>query len=382
MKQSTAGASRLSYLDGFRGFACLLVFLYHYDLNFGIRPYVIWGFTGVHLFFVLSGFLLFQPFLKAMSSGGKFPTLSKYYFRRFIRIFPPFIVSLGLYVAIRIAMHNNVPSSSNILAHALLLSNYNSPSLWYSIDPVYWSLSIEMQFYVVLPLICYLFYRLPFPTPEKRCLTCVAAFAGLGLLARGAEILFWRSHGAASNDVMFRSIFSYLDMFAIGMLIATLRLPTLATVLRPRVRFGALILVGTAVTIATNLWCCRANYGHWLETPDFLYGLLFPALTCIGWGLLILSNILFEERSFPFFNRGFFVWVGQISYTVYLYHLGIQFVYLRYGHVGSHFSNWDVKNVVDALVSLPIVLITSAGLYWLVERPCLNWLSRPSSRQT
>ena len=372
--------ARLSYLDGFRGLACVMVFFYHYAVNAGVRPFVILGFTGVHLFFVLSGFLLFQPFLKALSQGTPFPVIGTFYLRRFVRIYPPYFVSLILYILVRMKTHTNVPSGSNILAHVFLVSNYINPKLWYSLNAVYWSLAIEMQFYILLPLLCYLFYRLPFARPETRCFACVACFAGLGLLSRGGEIGYWRIHDPNTTDVMFRTIFSYLDLFAVGMLAAILKLPTIAATLRSRLRYAALIVSGLIVTVLANFWCSLTVDVSWLETRSLTFGVLFPMLVCVGWGLLLLANLLYEERSFPFFNRGFFVWAGQISYTIYLYHLGIQFVYLRYIHLGAHIANWNLHNLVESCVALPITLALSVGLYRLVEAPCLAWLNRPSKR--
>jgi peptidoglycan/LPS O-acetylase OafA/YrhL len=374
--------ARVLYLDGFRGIACLMVFFFHYATNLGIpvgrHMFGIWGFTGVHLFFILSGYLLFQPFLKAILGSRPFPSIGSFYLRRFVRIYPPFFLSLLIYVGLRLKTHTHIPSPANILAHAGLVSNYLNPKLWYSINPVFWSLAIEMQFYVLLPILSRLFYQRNAGRPNLRAAGLILTFFLIGGVARSIEFFHWRSTEGIHSYIFFRSIFSYLDLFAVGMFIALLRAEPFATRIRTRTGFGVLALAGFAIMIPANLWCTFTAPASWLESPRALYTILFPVAICTAWGMVLLANVLYEKKSPRFLNRGFLVWAGQISYSIYLYHVGVEFFMLRVVHL-SNSLGWDLRNLIYAVITLPVTLAVSALMYQLVERPCVQWLTRPTN---
>ena len=379
-----AVGSRALYLDAFRGIACLMVFYFHYALNLGVKVggymFGLWGFTGVHLFFILSGYLLFQPFLKAILGDRPFPSVKGFYQRRFIRIYPPFFVSLLIYVGLRKFSHTNVPDLHNIIAHAAMVSNYIDPKLWYSINPVYWSLAIEMQFYVLLPLLCLLFSRGGTLKPENRAFALVAFTFALGVAARTFEFFYWRSHGPTADTIYFRSIFSYLDLFAVGMLIAVLRREPLASRLRARFPLPGLVLSGVVVLLSANLWCTLVSPAAWLDTPNALYTVGFPVVVCAAWGMILIAVILNEGYNPGLLNRGFLIWAGQISYSIYLYHVGVEFCTMRVIHL-SYSLGWDLRNILYTVITLPLTLAVAAIMYYLVERPCVNWLSKPRSAE-
>ena len=77
-------------LDMWRGVACLMVFAFHTGASFRWPPLAFYGNSGVHLFFVLSGYLIFQPFLKSMGGSKPMPSIGRFYARRFLRIYPPY----------------------------------------------------------------------------------------------------------------------------------------------------------------------------------------------------------------------------------------------------------------------------------------------------
>ena len=129
--------SRFAALEGWRGAACLMVFCYHCGLSQPRPPLAAFGFTGVHLFFVLSGFLLFRPYASALTDGRPVPPTGNFYLRRLVRIGPPYLVSLAAFVALRLVVRVNVPSAWDVVAHALLVFNYDPRLNFFGINPVY-----------------------------------------------------------------------------------------------------------------------------------------------------------------------------------------------------------------------------------------------------
>jgi peptidoglycan/LPS O-acetylase OafA/YrhL len=93
-----AAVNRRPYLDAYRALACLLVFFYHSALNLQAGKIVFFGYNGVHLFFVLSGYLLGGKLLERLSGGDRWWTIFVYLRHRFLRIYPAYFVCLCVFV--------------------------------------------------------------------------------------------------------------------------------------------------------------------------------------------------------------------------------------------------------------------------------------------
>ena len=157
-------------LDGIRGIALLAVMLSHGGpliIRGGILSKILVysmvpGWSGVELFFVLSGFLIAGILLKTKSADNYF---SSFYARRFLRIFP--IYYLAVTVALLVAGHNSwwnaqlPPLLKTRIAYYFYLQNW--PIFWKNHVFIvgnafghFWSLAVEEQFYLICPLIIWL----------------------------------------------------------------------------------------------------------------------------------------------------------------------------------------------------------------------------------
>ena len=173
LRAATSGERRyIASLTGLRGIAAILVVLYHYEaLHPGIRldlavPLIGsilqfplgFGFAGVDIFFVLSGFLLTLPFARAALSGKQGPQLSRYFKRRFLRVFPAYYAQLIIILVIGGWFLAWTPqTAASFVAHLLMFFNI----AWNPVTPmvgVWWTLPVEMGFYLLLPLLA-LFMR-------------------------------------------------------------------------------------------------------------------------------------------------------------------------------------------------------------------------------
>jgi peptidoglycan/LPS O-acetylase OafA/YrhL len=162
---------RLGVLDGLRGIAVLLVLWYHvWEISFLPAP-VDWlqfvpetGFIGVTLFFYLSGFVIMYPFVRHWLAGGPPQRWGEFAWRRFIKIVPSYV--LFIVVAYAIGFAQKQPGASapaDIVTHLLFVHTW-FPQTYGTISGVLWTLAVEVEFYIVFPLVWWFFRRNPWLT--------------------------------------------------------------------------------------------------------------------------------------------------------------------------------------------------------------------------
>ena len=173
----SSSGNHFPYLDGLRGLAVLLVLVFH-SWNASGRPSYRWKllgakgdlanlfavfFTGVQLFFILSGFLLAQPWFRSDYFGKPRPSLKKYARLRWFRIAPAYYCALGFWVLLFIPLITPAPlfySARGVLVfllHLFLLENFLPIAAQY--NATWWTIPVEALFYVLLPFGVCLFYR-------------------------------------------------------------------------------------------------------------------------------------------------------------------------------------------------------------------------------
>ena len=111
------------------------------------------GETGVLIFFLISGFILALPFAKFHLQQGKAVSLKSYYLRRLTRLEPTYFITMLLFFFVHIIL--NTDTGSNLLKHLLASLSYSHNIIYGKasiINPVAWSLEVEIQFYLLLPL--------------------------------------------------------------------------------------------------------------------------------------------------------------------------------------------------------------------------------------
>ena len=208
---------RLGVLDGLRGIAILLVLWYHvWEISWWSPwPWLQFlpatGFVGVHLFFFLSGFVISYPFVRAALKGTGEPSWRHFAWRRFIKIVPSYVLSIGVAYAIGYAaLQPNASLVPDLVTHLLFIHTW-FPLRYGTIDGVLWTLAVEVEFYCIFPLIWWCFKRKPW-------------------LTAGAMVVlawYWR---IALSTCCFTTVFpqyeenlpGYLDIFAFGMIAAYL----------------------------------------------------------------------------------------------------------------------------------------------------------------
>src|SRR5260370_2543812 len=246
--------NNIAVLDGLRAIACLIVMSYHISLIgvdthlwdpfspsypfFGSIVYT--GAMGVPLFFVLSGFLLFMPYAKALLSvKANWPSTRSFYLRRASRIIPAYYVCLFLLVFLSHTEYLH-PARWADLGLFLAFFMESGAATYQKLNGPFWTLCVEWLFYMLPPLLSlgmiFLVRRVSMYGSTKRRLWSVVCCL-LGVIAWGLFTCSWRSyfltHPAETflvpRPVMDGILFfvhgmygKFLEDFAIGMLISLL----------------------------------------------------------------------------------------------------------------------------------------------------------------
>ena len=316
---------RLIELDGLRGFALVMILVYHSIAQEGVPPAasflgdaqraVSLGWTALDLFFVLSGFLIGGILMDARESRSYFKT---FYARRFFRIIPVYYAWILLYFLLigfagagvtRLSNSGmRPPLSPGLLCYFLFLQNsvpldlYGLAGAWFG---HLWSLAVEEQFYLVAPLVV----RFTSMRSLRWILAAVTLSAPLIRI-----YLRFVSHMPAT--VITTRTLSRMDALAIGMLAATLvRSESGALWLRRHLQAwrGILCILAGGVVL---LWLfAYGSMSAGMQTIGFTWMALFYAGALLlvvqhrdGWLAAVLRNGLLRQ-------------LGAVSYCVYLIHV-------------------------------------------------------------
>ncbi|MDQ6888687.1 MAG: acyltransferase [Bacteroidota bacterium] len=165
----TSTGSYLPEIDGLRFLAISWVFVYHLN-DFLIQSYhgnetkifqqiLGNGHLGVELFFVISGFVLSLPFAKYYFKQGNKVSLKQYFLRRLTRLEAPyFLIMIFLFLFLSAThLHTVRDLTPHLFASLFYIHNLVYPGTLPVINPVAWSLEIEIQFYIMVPLLARIF---------------------------------------------------------------------------------------------------------------------------------------------------------------------------------------------------------------------------------
>jgi peptidoglycan/LPS O-acetylase OafA/YrhL len=295
-------------LDGLRGIAILLVFLYHYfprDLRDPLSPVASLGWSGVDLFLVLSGFLITGILIDTRDSPNRFKS---FYTRRALRLLPVYFLAVAVVLAGTHFLRGYRTWSD--IPFFLYASNITQglPNT-YSIFPPYfncrhfWTLALEEQFYSIWPFIVFF-------VPSRKTLSriCVAGI----LLAVSLRVFIVASNG--SRWMANLELPTRMDSLLIGALLAILvRSPEPEKWLNPvRLRW---FLVAACGVLAILLASARSLF--WETTPMCTVGYTVLALIYAGVLAYALIPGTFLERVGSLRVLRFF---GRISYGFYVWH--------------------------------------------------------------
>ncbi len=348
-------------LDGLRAFAVLAVLAYHLNLKgFSL------GWTGVLLFFVLSGFLITGILLDSRDRPGY---LRNFYLRRALRIFPIYYLALAGIAAVALWQRQNVGDLAYYLTYTqnYLLGFTNFTAGFPTMFNHSWSLAVEEQFYLLWPAAILLLDR-------RKLQVAVPAMLALGLLSRALALLALHNPTVVPT-VIYTALPTQMDSLAVGAGLALLvrsgmKLETLA-----RRALWTCLLAGAAL-----FWLIDttgvSNYWHVSGWATQIRNLPMQTLTSLFWGGLLAFVVLGDNLLSSIFRLGFLRHIGKISYGIYIYHFP---VYVLADGYLSHFLPQDGSLLARGLLPLAKVLITylvALASWQLIESPLLRLKAR------
>jgi peptidoglycan/LPS O-acetylase OafA/YrhL len=380
-----ADVQRLPALDGLRGLAILLVMQLHFwGIAFGfasLPPTLVVdrfmgrlfgvGWSGVELFFVLSGFLITGILYDEKRSRGYF---RNFYARRFLRIFPLYYAFLAFALLVLPNFHR--------LAGPGGVSQLRDTQVWYwtytmniasSVKQLhvhlpiaygqFWSLAIEEQFYLLWPLVVLLFSR--------RTLLILCAALVVGALAVRIFLLQTASASFAVFVEPGVMLPARIDTLALGALLAlALRGPGGIARFRP----SAFIAAAGALMVLTILFFTHDGLSG--SDPD-VETIGFSALALLYAALLLLVLTSRPRATlYRVFTHPSLTFLGRYSYAIYVFHLLIAIELaveiVRRGQVHTVFGSQIPMNIGVSL-ALTAISVTAAWLSWhLFEKQILK----------
>lgn len=350
----------LPSIDSLRAIAVIAVIIYHIDAN-----YLPGGFLGVDLFFVLSGYLISSLIIKEYKSTGTV-NLYNFYVRRARRLLPAVYFMITV-VLIIITLFNGVLLKKSYL-DALFGYIYSS-NWWYIFHKLdyfdsfgsqspfkhLWSLAIEEQFYMFFPLIFLIFNRKSKSNNSNSKLNKNFIYVVLSLILVSliAHILLFDINNI--NRIYFGTdtrAFSLL-VGVVGAILYPIDRLSERTTKKDNMIYSIVSLVSILALI--GIMINTSEYNTWLYRGGFLL------VAIIGLIIIISSG-----RQYTFMSKLLsfkpFVFIGKISYSLYLWHFPILVVTTPVSEIGN-------PNLFYVTLRIILIFLVATGSYMFVETP-------------
>jgi peptidoglycan/LPS O-acetylase OafA/YrhL len=360
---------RFPLFDSLRAIAAGSVLLFHVAFVLGgftkdgYGKYLIQLNIGVPIFFLISGFLLYRPFVAARFRGDSPPATGPYAIRRFFRIVPAYWVALPLVAAwtgLAAVGHNPLPyfGFAQVYDRSTLINGYG----------IAWTLCVEVSFYALLPLWALAMRRAGRGSRRRLVLT-----EALPLVLMFLAAVAWNatqteaSHGFITFTPAIATIPAFLDHFALGMGLAVASVALMGRERQPGVvraiegrpwlpwLFALAVFVGLC-NIERHFGAVPSEVVRHHLRGLVAFGVLLPAVFGADRGGAV-RRFLADRRM---------QWIGLISYSLYLWHPAIT---QKMG-----LWNWDDKLgwLGYSAAAIVICIAVAAVSFYVVERPGLR----------
>jgi peptidoglycan/LPS O-acetylase OafA/YrhL len=360
LQRITSSNKFIPEIDGLRFVAISAVVLFHINgflyvknqnpyIDSGskeiINSFLAKGYLGVELFFVISGLILSMPFAAHYINKSEKPDLKSYFLRRLSRLEPPYILALlVLFTALifmgKYTIANLLPS---LLASLTYTHNFFYPGMQPIINAVAWSLEIEVQFYIIAPILAMVFKL----NKKYRRLIIILTIISFTII---------------QNYVRIPSIIQYIQYFGIGFLLTDLIISKHEIKINNFLSF----LLGLISFILI-----------WYYEPPHVNGItLTKLLFQLGLILSIFSFYYFALFT-KFWKKVFSVQIltviGGMCYSIYLIHYPIISMIGNPIVKKLHLSKYFLFDyVIYIIIFLITIMAISIGYFKFIEQPCMK----------
>jgi peptidoglycan/LPS O-acetylase OafA/YrhL len=371
------GHPRFPLIDSLRAIAALCVVVAHTAIFAGFSAHAwttaLWsGLTvGVPIFFVISGFLLYRPFLAARVLGAPATSVRTYAWRRASRIVPAYWLALTV-----LGWWANLQGvfTHDWWRYYLFLQVYSHRTLYGGILPA-WTLCVEVTFYALLPVFAAVMGRLGRRADRRQRirleLIVLAGLAVASLVLRTIDL-------AGPRTVLDNTLLENFDWFALGMGLAVVSVATedgqpVAAIARAVARWAPACWVAA---LALYVLVARLFPFAAVQVRGIFFQTAWGGLGVhVGFGLiaalLVGPAVFVRQGSVPARVLGWRVlaWLGLISYGIYLWHDPLLGKLLQHGL----YSWWRGHQFLVLTPATIIVAVVAAALsYYVFERPILT----------
>lgn len=401
-------------LDGVRAIACLAVVSFHlnyliqfWNIKQSLGPLgvalALSGDSGVTLFFVLSGFLLFMPYAKSLLFGDSWPSARQFYLRRALRIIPGYYASLFLLI---IFAHPEYLQFDHLKDLGLFLTFFMDATegTYQKINGPFWSLAVEWQFYLWLPVLA-LALRIVVQRGSLRrrvivLTSCLLALIAWGVYSRYEGLVLMQQ---PDKTILFpRPVINvflfflygcggvglhgkFMEDFGIGMLVSFCYILARYSPLEGRFNqtmrrlspwlwgYGVLMVVFMAMWEAN-----QATHDTWPMLYHFFwqYDWFREIGLSLGYGACVAAVLFSEGGLKRMFSWAPLRWIGLISYSMYIWHLPLLLLFTTY--FGPHLQHMSFLKMyaIYWLWFLVAIVPFSLLFFLLVEKPWMKFSAK------
>lgn len=322
-------SKRLSELDSIRGLAAIAVVLYHYFYRYNElyghstidSSWISYGFYGVHLFFIVSGFVIYWTLERT-----KKPI--QFVISRFSRLFPVYWVSVAItFMAVTIF---GLPDREVTLSDALMnLLMFHERLYIPHVDGVYWTLTVELTFYALI-------FSL-YITSNLKHTNYVFLFAIALAVLNSLKLI------VISQPYFDIFIFEHIPFFLAGICLFKINNKTLL------IENHITLFLAISSTLIT----------HSIEVFSFFT-------------LFVLFFILSIDQKLPFMRSKALVFIGSVSYALYLVHQNIGYIVINLSY------EYGLHPIAGILFSATLSLLLAIALTRYIEQPALRAIRKSS----
>ena len=366
----TSSGNYVPQIDGLRFLAITPVLFFHAALrgeriSINLPPddqlatsWIPAGQVGVSLFFFVSGYIISFPFL-----AGRAPRLQDFYARRLMRLHPPYvIVLLCCFLIVSVYTPRNAPNFEFTSApawHSLIASLFYVHGLVFGenpkLNPPAWSLEFEMQFYLVAPLLLYLYLKIKNRTLRR----CLGAALCVALIILGQ----WIAENFVRQHPLRHSVLIDAYAFVLGILVCDYAVTAQPSSLNSDRRYDLLLVLG---------------YVGLLITGSLEYNLFSPVLSVLNTVARAICILCVFAGAFRgalgrrVLGSPWIAFIGGACYSIYLVHVPVMHAgSALIVHVMTPTSLW-VAWVISWVVLIPLSVAVGLTFYLLVERPLMR----------